>query len=162
MLEDKKTKVKITFFIILVGISSMFVAIVTDHWAVLSARLERLNSTCDTAHLGLWRLCKKSIFIAEEDHQGTACGPLSLPGGKGFPVCPPSRPHLIPSHPISSHPSHLFPSHPISSHLQGSLNPPPRGQRARVGSEVRVQRWVQRAIVGWVQRSECGGGFRGL
>ncbi|XP_062387135.1 voltage-dependent calcium channel gamma-1 subunit [Sardina pilchardus] len=82
MLQEKKTKVKITSFIILVGISSMFVAIVTDHWAVLSSRLERLNSTCDTAHLGLWRLCKKSIFIAEEDHQGNACGPLSLPGAE--------------------------------------------------------------------------------
>lgn len=108
MLKDKKTKVKITFFIILVGISSMFVAIVTDHWAVLSARLERLNSTCDTAHLGLWRLCKKSIFIAEEDHQGTACGPLSLPGGKGLSETPSpfflyTRPsiHPLPTYPLS-------------------------------------------------------------
>ncbi|XP_063072786.1 voltage-dependent calcium channel gamma-1 subunit [Engraulis encrasicolus] len=86
MLEDQKTKVKVIFFVILVGISSMFVAIVTDHWAVLSARLERLNSTCDTAHFGLWRLCKKSIFIAKDDghHQGATatCGPLSLPGAE--------------------------------------------------------------------------------
>ncbi|KAI7803831.1 putative voltage-dependent calcium channel gamma-1 subunit-like [Triplophysa rosa] len=80
MLEDKKTKMKITFLVILVGISSMLVAVVTDHWAVLSPRVERLNTTCEAAHFGLWRLCKKSIFIVEEDPQGKGCGPISLPG----------------------------------------------------------------------------------
>uniref|UniRef100_A0A4W4EA52 Voltage-dependent calcium channel gamma-1 subunit n=1 Tax=Electrophorus electricus TaxID=8005 RepID=A0A4W4EA52_ELEEL len=80
MLEDKKTKVKITFLIILVGVSSMLAAVVTDHWAVLSPRVERLNTTCEAAHFGLWRLCKKSIFIMEEDPQGKGCGPISLPG----------------------------------------------------------------------------------
>lgn len=82
MLEDKKTKVKITFLVILVGISSMLAAVVTDHWAVLSPRVEQLNTTCEAAHFGLWRLCKKSIFIVEEDPQGKGCGPISLPGGK--------------------------------------------------------------------------------
>ena len=82
MLEDKKTKVKITFLVILVGISSMLAAVVTDHWAVLSPRVEKLNTTCEAAHFGLWRLCKKSIFIVEEDPQGKSCGPISLPGGK--------------------------------------------------------------------------------
>ncbi|XP_051571118.1 voltage-dependent calcium channel gamma-1 subunit isoform X2 [Myxocyprinus asiaticus] len=80
MLEDKKTKVKITFLVILVGISSMLAAVVTDHWAVLSPRVERLNTTCEAAHFGLWRLCKKSIFIVEEDPHGKGCGPISLPG----------------------------------------------------------------------------------
>uniref|UniRef100_A0A672S7Z7 Voltage-dependent calcium channel gamma-1 subunit n=1 Tax=Sinocyclocheilus grahami TaxID=75366 RepID=A0A672S7Z7_SINGR len=78
----KKTKVKITFLVILVGISSMLAAVVTDHWAVLSPRVERLNTTCEAAHFGLWRLCKKSIFIVEEDPQGKGCGPISLPGVK--------------------------------------------------------------------------------
>ncbi|XP_056608016.1 voltage-dependent calcium channel gamma-1 subunit [Triplophysa dalaica] len=82
MLEDKKTKMKITFLVILVGISSMLAAVVTDHWAVLSPRVEHLNTTCEAAHFGLWRLCKKSIFIAEEDPQGKGCGPISLPGVK--------------------------------------------------------------------------------
>lgn len=83
MLKDKKTKVKITFLVIVVGISSMLAAVVTDHWAVLSPRVEKLNTTCEAAHFGLWKLCKKSIFIVEEDPQGKGCGPISLPGGKG-------------------------------------------------------------------------------
>ncbi|XP_047656568.1 voltage-dependent calcium channel gamma-1 subunit isoform X2 [Tachysurus fulvidraco] len=80
MLKDKKTKVKLTFLVIIVGISSMLAAVVTDHWAVLSPRVEKLNTTCEAAHFGLWRLCKKSIFIVMEDPQGKGCGPISLPG----------------------------------------------------------------------------------
>ncbi|XP_030637989.1 calcium channel, voltage-dependent, gamma subunit 1a [Chanos chanos] len=77
---EKKTKVKIAFFIILVGMISMFTAVVTDHWAVLSPRVEQLNTTCEAAHFGLWRLCKKTIYIVEEEVIGKGCGPISLPG----------------------------------------------------------------------------------
>ncbi|MBN3276177.1 CCG1 protein, partial [Polyodon spathula] len=79
-MEDKKTKVRITLFFILVGISTMFAAVVTDHWAVLSPRVEQLNTTCQAAHFGLWRLCLKSIYIQEPDPKGKGCGPISLPG----------------------------------------------------------------------------------
>ncbi|MGH0180412.1 UNVERIFIED_CONTAM: hypothetical protein FKN15_004020 [Acipenser sinensis] len=79
-MEDKTTKVRIAFFIILVGIATMFTAVVTDHWAVLSPRVERLNTTCQAAHFGLWRLCLKSIYIQEPDPKGKGCGPISLPG----------------------------------------------------------------------------------
>ncbi|KAM3597416.1 uncharacterized protein V6R79_004246 [Siganus canaliculatus] len=82
MFEEQATKVKITSVVILVGMSSMLAAVVTDHWAVLSPRVEKLNATCEAAHFGLWRLCKKTIFIVEEDPQGKGCGPISLPGAK--------------------------------------------------------------------------------
>ncbi|GAA6085851.1 calcium channel, voltage-dependent, gamma subunit 1a [Tachysurus ichikawai] len=78
---QKSTKVKITFVIILVGIVCMFTAVVSDHWAVLSHQVERVNSTCEAAHFGLWRLCKKNIYIEDPEAVGTGCGPLSLPGG---------------------------------------------------------------------------------
>lgn len=81
MFEEQATKVKITSVVILLGMSAMLAAVVTDHWAVLSPRVEKLNTTCEAAHFGLWRLCKKSIFIVEEDPQGKGCGPISLPGG---------------------------------------------------------------------------------
>lgn len=81
MFEEQATKVKITSVVIVVGMSSMLAAVVTDHWAVLSPRVEKLNATCEAAHFGLWRLCKKSIFIVKEDPQGKGCGPITLPGG---------------------------------------------------------------------------------
>lgn len=81
MFAEQATKVKITSGVIVVGMSAMLAAVVTDHWAVLSPRVEKLNATCEAAHFGLWRLCKKSIFIVKEDPQGKGCGPISLPGG---------------------------------------------------------------------------------
>uniref|UniRef100_A0AAV2KK33 Voltage-dependent calcium channel gamma-4 subunit n=1 Tax=Knipowitschia caucasica TaxID=637954 RepID=A0AAV2KK33_KNICA len=80
MFEEQATKVKITSVVIVVGMSSMLAAVVTDHWAVLSPRVEKLNATCEAAHFGLWRLCKKSIYIVQQDPQGKGCGPISLPG----------------------------------------------------------------------------------
>lgn len=62
----------------------MFTAVVTDHWAVLSHKVTSVNSTCEAAHFGLWRLCKKNIYIDDPETVGKACGPLSLPGGKPY------------------------------------------------------------------------------
>ncbi|KAJ3601307.1 hypothetical protein NHX12_032279 [Muraenolepis orangiensis] len=59
---------------------SMLAAVSTDHWAVLSPRVEKLNTTCQAAYFGLWRLCKKTLFMVEEDPEWKGCGPISLPG----------------------------------------------------------------------------------
>lgn len=60
----------------------MLTAVVTDHWAVLSPQVENVNITCEAAHFGLWRLCKKHIYIDEESLIGQSCGPISSPGGE--------------------------------------------------------------------------------
>uniref|UniRef100_A0A8B9FT13 Voltage-dependent calcium channel gamma-1 subunit n=1 Tax=Amazona collaria TaxID=241587 RepID=A0A8B9FT13_9PSIT len=78
--ESKPLKVRLTFLVILVGISLLFAAVVTDHWAVLSPKVENYNSTCEAAHFGLWRLCTKRIFMHNQDSKEKACGPISLPG----------------------------------------------------------------------------------
>lgn len=77
-----ETKTKIIFFVIMVGAVSMLTAVVTDHWAVLSPQVENVNTTCEAAHFGLWRLCKKHIYIDEEKLIGKNCGPISSPGGE--------------------------------------------------------------------------------
>ncbi|KAI2663419.1 voltage-dependent calcium channel gamma-1 subunit-like protein [Labeo rohita] len=77
---QKETKTKILFFVLMVGSLCMLTAVVTDHWAVLSPRVESVNSTCEAAHFGLWRLCKKHIYIEDEELIGKGCGPISLPG----------------------------------------------------------------------------------
>ncbi|TRY82102.1 hypothetical protein DNTS_013295 [Danionella cerebrum] len=77
---QKETKTKMLFFVILVGSLSMFTAVVTDHWAVLSPQVEKVNTTCEAAHFGLWRLCKKHIYIEDGEYIGKGCGPISLPG----------------------------------------------------------------------------------
>lgn len=79
----KSTKIKIAIFVLLVGMACMFTAVVTDHWAVLSPQVHKVNETCEAAHFGLWRLCKKHIYIRSETFkEGQSCGPISLPGGE--------------------------------------------------------------------------------
>lgn len=79
----KRTKINIAIFILLVGMACMFTAVVTDYWAVLSPRMTKVNETCEAAHFGLWRLCKKQIYISSDNFaEGKGCGPISLPGGK--------------------------------------------------------------------------------
>lgn len=79
--ETKPLKVRLTFCVLLVGVSLLFAAVVTDHWAVLSPRVEDFNATCEAAHFGLWRLCTKRIHVQKQSAKETGCGPISLPGG---------------------------------------------------------------------------------
>lgn len=83
---EKNTKLKIAYVVILIGIVCMFTAVVSDHWAVLSHKVISVNSTCEAAHFGLWRICKKNIYIEDPETVGQGCGPLSLPGGKLYVV----------------------------------------------------------------------------
>ncbi|KAM3624186.1 uncharacterized protein V6R79_020393 [Siganus canaliculatus] len=77
----KRTKIKFVIFVLTVGMACMFTAVVSDHWAVLSPKVHQLNATCEAAHFGLWRLCKKEIYIDSETYEeGHGCGPISLPG----------------------------------------------------------------------------------
>ncbi|MEE6507182.1 hypothetical protein FKM82_007987 [Ascaphus truei] len=80
MMELKAIKIRVTFCIILFGVSLMLAAVMSDHWAVLSPKVDDFNQTCEVAHFGLWRLCTKKIFIREADSKNKGCGPLSLPG----------------------------------------------------------------------------------
>lgn len=97
MSQTKTLKVRATLFCILVGIVLVTVAVVTDHWAVLSPQVEHYNVTCEAAHFGLWRICTKSIVVS--DSKDKSCGPITLPGGNVPSLCPLS---LLPA--LSHHP----------------------------------------------------------
>lgn len=76
----RRTKVKITYVLLLVGMVCMFTAVVSDHWAVLSPQVTSINTTCEAAHFGLWKLCKKQIYISDQERMDKGCGPISSPG----------------------------------------------------------------------------------
>lgn len=78
MSPTKALKVRVALLCILVGIVLALVAVVTDHWAVLSPHVEHHNATCEAAHFGLWRICTKRIFVGDKER---SCGPITLPGG---------------------------------------------------------------------------------
>ncbi|XP_074080849.1 voltage-dependent calcium channel gamma-1 subunit [Macrotis lagotis] len=80
MTEAKTLKVRLTFCLILVGICLLMASVVTDHWAVLSPKVEKHNATCEIAHFGLWRLCTKRIYMSNTNDK--SCGSINLPGEK--------------------------------------------------------------------------------
>ncbi|XP_077019098.1 voltage-dependent calcium channel gamma-1 subunit [Tamandua tetradactyla] len=80
MSQTKALKVRVTLSLILVGVVLALVAVVTDHWAVLSPRVEQHDAACEAAHFGLWRICTKRI--AARSSEDESCGPISLPGEK--------------------------------------------------------------------------------
>ncbi|XP_006729590.1 voltage-dependent calcium channel gamma-1 subunit [Leptonychotes weddellii] len=80
MSQTQAPKVRTTLFCILVGVVLALVAVVTDHWAVLSPEVEHHNATCEAAHFGLWRICTKRIVMP--DSKDKTCGPITLPGEK--------------------------------------------------------------------------------
>ncbi|XP_003417345.1 voltage-dependent calcium channel gamma-1 subunit [Loxodonta africana] len=80
MSQTKTLKVRVTLFFILVGVVLAMVAVVTDHWAVLSPHLAHQNSTCEMAHFGLWRICTKRIVLG--DSKDKSCRTITLSGEK--------------------------------------------------------------------------------
>lgn len=80
MSQTKTLKVRMTLFFILVGGVLAMVAVVTDHWALLSPHLEHHNETCEAAHFGLWRIC--TTRIAVRDKKDKNCERITLSGGK--------------------------------------------------------------------------------
>ncbi|XP_073516514.1 voltage-dependent calcium channel gamma-1 subunit [Phyllobates terribilis] len=80
MMELKALKIRITFCIILIGVSLMLAAVMSDHWAVMSPKVDNHEELCEMAHFGLWRLCTKKILVEGNDVISKPCGPLSLPG----------------------------------------------------------------------------------
>ncbi|XP_059526031.1 voltage-dependent calcium channel gamma-1 subunit [Myotis daubentonii] len=80
MSQTRTLKVRLTLFCILVGIVLAMVAVVTDHWAVLSPQVEHHSAVCEAAHFGLWRICTKSIIVSGSKDK--SCGPITLPGEK--------------------------------------------------------------------------------
>ncbi|XP_056406212.1 voltage-dependent calcium channel gamma-1 subunit [Hyla sarda] len=80
MKELKALKIRVTFCIILVGVSLMLAAVMSDHWAVMTPMVDDYDEPCEMAHFGLWRLCTKKIFVEGIDVVSKPCGPLSSPG----------------------------------------------------------------------------------
>lgn len=79
MSQTKTAKVRVTLFFILVGGVLAMVAVVTDHWAVLSPHLEHHNETCEGAHFGLWRICTTRVAV---HNKGKSCEHVTPSGGK--------------------------------------------------------------------------------
>nr|XP_019966893.1 PREDICTED: voltage-dependent calcium channel gamma-6 subunit-like [Paralichthys olivaceus]XP_019966894.1 PREDICTED: voltage-dependent calcium channel gamma-6 subunit-like [Paralichthys olivaceus] len=85
MSEAQEGKIKLAFFVAIVGVVLTVLGVGTEFWVELAAPKSFYNNqTCLTAHYGLWKGCTKTLWVADIDPGRESCGPAELPGGDWF------------------------------------------------------------------------------
>ncbi|XP_062385415.1 calcium channel, voltage-dependent, gamma subunit 6a [Sardina pilchardus] len=81
MSDSQEGKIKLAFFVAVVGIVLAVLGVGTEFWAELApSKNYSSNHTCQVAHYGLWKSCVKSLWVADVDPERESCGPADLPG----------------------------------------------------------------------------------
>ncbi|XP_062301967.1 calcium channel, voltage-dependent, gamma subunit 6a [Osmerus eperlanus] len=81
MSENQEGKIKLAFFLAIVGVILSVLGVGTEFWVELSPSKSFYgNQTCLTAHYGLWKGCSRTLWVADIDPERESCGPADLPG----------------------------------------------------------------------------------
>ncbi|XP_058874375.1 voltage-dependent calcium channel gamma-6 subunit [Acipenser ruthenus] len=79
--DSQEGKVKLAFFVAIVGVTLTMLAVGTEFWVELSPPKSLYNNdTCPAAHFGLWKKCFKLLWVSDIDPERESCGPAELPG----------------------------------------------------------------------------------
>ncbi|CAB1448896.1 unnamed protein product [Pleuronectes platessa] len=81
MSDSQEGKIKLAFFVAIIGVTLTVLGMGTEFWAVL-AQPKHFggNHTCQMAHYGLWKGCIRTLLVADIDPERMSCGPAELPG----------------------------------------------------------------------------------
>ncbi|KAI4902564.1 hypothetical protein NFI96_022005 [Prochilodus magdalenae] len=92
MSESQEGKIKLAFFVAIVGVVLTVLGVGTEFWVELSQPKHFQNTqTCKMVHYGLWKSCIRTLWVMDIDPERESCGPAELPGG------PPQDPHRTPT-----------------------------------------------------------------
>ncbi|XP_061822842.1 voltage-dependent calcium channel gamma-6 subunit-like [Nerophis lumbriciformis] len=81
MTEAQEGKIKLAFFVAIVGVVLTVLGVCTEFWVELAPSKSFYdNQTCPAVHLGLWKGCTKTLWVADIDPARESCGPAELPG----------------------------------------------------------------------------------
>ncbi|KAM3597084.1 uncharacterized protein V6R79_025757 [Siganus canaliculatus] len=81
MSEAQEGKIKLAFFVAMIGVVLTVLGVGTEFWVELSPPKSFYNNqTCLAAHYGLWKGCTKTLWVADIDPDRESCGPAELPG----------------------------------------------------------------------------------
>ncbi|XP_037650045.1 voltage-dependent calcium channel gamma-6 subunit-like isoform X3 [Sebastes umbrosus] len=81
MSEAQEGKIKLAFFVAIVGVVLTVLGMGTEFWVELAPPKSYYNNqTCLTAHYGLWKGCTKTLWVSDIDPERESCGPAELPG----------------------------------------------------------------------------------
>ncbi|KAI2655375.1 Splicing factor U2AF 65 kDa subunit [Labeo rohita] len=82
MSDSQEGKIKLAFFVALIGVTLTVLGMGTEFWVELSQPKHfRNNQTCEMAHYGLWKSCVRTLWVSDIDPERESCGPAELPGG---------------------------------------------------------------------------------
>lgn len=83
MSDSLEGKIKLAFFLSIIGVTLSVLGMGTEFWAELAQpKNSSGNQTCQMAHYGLWKGCIRTLWVADVDPERTSCGPAELPGGE--------------------------------------------------------------------------------
>ncbi|KAF7211631.1 voltage-dependent calcium channel gamma-6 subunit [Nothobranchius furzeri] len=81
MSEAKEGKIKLAFFVAIVGVVLTILGVCTEFWVELApAKNFYNNQTCLTTYYGLWKGCTKTLWVFDIDPERESCGPADLAG----------------------------------------------------------------------------------
>ncbi|XP_041095279.1 voltage-dependent calcium channel gamma-6 subunit-like [Polyodon spathula] len=79
--DSQDGKVKLAFFVAIVGVTLAMLAVGTEFWVELNPPKSLYsNHTCPAAHFGLWKKCFNLLLVSDIDPERESCGPAELPG----------------------------------------------------------------------------------
>nr|XP_033817861.1 voltage-dependent calcium channel gamma-6 subunit [Geotrypetes seraphini] len=78
--DAQEGKIKLAFFVAIVGVTLTVLAVGTEFWVELNAYKQNHSLTCEAAHFGLWKYCHKKVWTENVDEDRETCGPAELPG----------------------------------------------------------------------------------
>ncbi|XP_061091195.1 voltage-dependent calcium channel gamma-6 subunit isoform X2 [Conger conger] len=81
MSDSQEGKIKLAFFVAIVGVTLTVLGVGTEFWVELAPPKSFYNNqTCLTAHYGLWKSCMRTLWVSDIDPERESCGPAELPG----------------------------------------------------------------------------------
>ncbi|XP_018591924.1 voltage-dependent calcium channel gamma-6 subunit [Scleropages formosus] len=81
MSDSQEGKIKLAFFVAIVGVTLTVLGVGTEFWVELAPPKTFFdNKTCQAAHYGLWKGCVRTLRVSDIDPDRESCGPAELPG----------------------------------------------------------------------------------
>ncbi|MCJ8728798.1 hypothetical protein PDJAM_G00008730 [Pangasius djambal] len=81
MSESQEGKIKMAFFVAIVGVTLTVLGLGTEFWVELAQPKHFQNSqSCQMVHYGLWKACTRTLWVSDIDPERESCGPAELPG----------------------------------------------------------------------------------
>ncbi|XP_037676454.1 voltage-dependent calcium channel gamma-6 subunit [Choloepus didactylus] len=77
---EREGKIKLLLLLAALGATLAVLAVGTEFWVELNTYKANGSAVCDTAHLGLWKMCTKRLWQADVPAGRETCGPAELPG----------------------------------------------------------------------------------